>query len=192
MAFATPGQLATRLGRQFTSAETSQAAALLDDATAYLQAEIGQLVEAGTMTVTLQADPDQIDIRLPQWPVRGVTGVVSGGVTVTDYEVRGGDLVRCGGWPSTTIGVRDVVVTYDYGILDVPTELSMWCCVLAAGAMAQALRGGTLGASGVASERIDDYAINYADDSTAFNLPERILERLRASYGAGAHVTSPR
>ena len=67
MAFATVGQLATRLGRTFTSSETGQAAAVLDDATAYLQSVIGQKVEAGSMTVELSVEPTAQKVRLPQW-----------------------------------------------------------------------------------------------------------------------------
>ena len=47
MSFATPTDLALRLGVTFTVQETLQAQAFLDDATAYLQAELGQLITAG-------------------------------------------------------------------------------------------------------------------------------------------------
>lgn len=189
MAFASAGQLATRLGRSFSSSETSQANALLADATAYLQAEIGQLIESDSLTFTDTVDPAQTRIRLPQWPVRSVTSVEFNGTAISDYEVKDGYLFRRCGWPSSlNASYSDVEVTYEYGIVDIPADLQMWCCVLAAGAMAQAARG-SLGSAGVASERIDDYAVNYETGSTAFHLPQHVLDRLRATYGQGAHVT---
>lgn len=191
MAFASTTQLATRLGRTFDAVETSQVGALLDDATAFLQAEIGQLVEAGTTTFTVQADPRETRIRLPQWPLRSLTSVTLNGSTVTtEVEHRDGFLYRPGGWlPQAGEQFADVVVTYAYGYTTLPAELVSWCCVLAAGALAQAQRGGSLGSAGVSSERIDDYAVSYESGSTAFSLPERVLSRLRATYGAGAWVS---
>lgn len=193
MAFASTSQLATRLGRTFTAAETSQAGALLDDATAYLQSEIGQLVEDGTMVVGLTVDPRETRVRLPQWPVQLVNSVLLNGDAITDYEIVDGHLERVVGFPADVgESFSTVTVDYDYGLTVVPSELVTWCCVLAAGAMAQVARGGTLGAAGVTSERVDDYAVNYDADSTAFQLPERILNRLRSSYGAGVHVSGAR
>lgn len=195
MAFASTTQLATRLGRTFTTAETSQARALLDDATAFLQSELGgQLVESGSLTFTALVDPHETRIRLPQWPLRSLTSVTLNGETVTtEVEHKDGHLTRPGGWPSQAgAEFAEVVIAYDYGLDEIPPELVSWCCVLAAGALAQVARGGSLGASGVASERIDDYAVSYRDGSTVFEIPERVLSRLRASYGAGASVTSSR
>ena len=110
MAFATSTQLATRLGRTFTDAEAGQVAALLDDATAYLQAELGgQLIEAGTTTVTMYAEGDRL--RQPQAPIRAVTTVTRDGLAVTGYEIRDRDLVLDTGW-----GTELITVTYDYGV----------------------------------------------------------------------------
>lgn len=190
MAFATVGQLATRLGRTFTSSETGQAAAVLDDATAYLQSVIGQKVEAGSMTVDLSVEPTAQKVRLPQWPVQSVTSVELNGDAISDYEVRDGHIVRTSGFPAESGNAfSTLTVEYDYGLDEIPGELVTYTCVLAAGALAQVARGGSLGASGVSSERIDDYAVNYDTTTTTFQLPERILDKLRASYGAGADVT---
>ena len=191
MSFATVAQLSTRLGRTFAvGAETTQAQAMLDDATAYLVGEIGgQLVEAGTAVVTLTVDPSTDRVRLPQWPVSAVNSVELNTVAITDWTLVGGHLVRVGGWPAVAGSTHARVdVDFDYGLATVPPELTSWTCVLAAGALAQVGRAGTLSAAGVASERIDDYAVNYEPGATAFALPERVLTRLRASYGAGAHV----
>ena len=188
MAFATTTDLATRLGRTFTVAEAAQASVLLDDATAYLQGELGgQLIESGSTTVTLWAERDRI--RLPQWPATSITSVTRDGEAVTGYELRDGYLYATSSPYSTGWGDDPIVVTYDYGLATVPAELVSWTCVLAAGALAQVTRSGALSASGVASERIDDYAVTYASGEMAFSLPERILTRLKASYGAGASVS---
>ncbi|MGB3015018.1 MAG: hypothetical protein WBB41_10395 [Candidatus Nanopelagicales bacterium] len=191
MSFATVSQMSTRLGRTFSvGAEPSQAQAMLDDATAYLVGEIGgQLVEAGTAVVTLTVDPSTDRVRLPQWPVSAVNSVELNTVAITDWTLVGGHLVRVGGWPAVAGSTHARVdVDFDYGMATVPPELTSWTCVLAAGALAQVGRAGTLSAAGVASERIDDYAVNYEPGATALALPERVLTRLRASYGAGAHV----
>lgn len=191
MAFATLAQLSTRLGRSFEAGDdTEQAQAFLDDATAYLQGEMGgQLIEAGTATVTLMVDPSTDRVRLPQWPVSAVNSVELNMVAITDWTLVGGHLVRAGGWPAIAGATHARVdVDFDYGLATIPPELTSWTCVLAAGALAQVGRAGTLSAAGVASERIDDYAVNYEPGATAFALPERVLARLRASYGAGAHV----
>ncbi len=193
MAFATASQLATRLGRQFTSAETSQASALLEDATSYLQAEIGQLIEAGSMTVTLDIDPTCKRARLPQWPVVSVTSVQLNGITITDFEVKDGHVCRARGFPAT-VGNQFATLTveYAYGCADIPAELVTYTLVLAAGVIAQVARSGSLSAAGVQSERIDDYAVNYEPGTAAFELPERVLKNLRARYGSGAYVTGSR
>lgn len=195
MSFATPAQLATRLGRTFSTAETTQATALLADATAFLQAELGgQLIEAGSATFTDAVDPCSTRIRLPQWPVVSITSVTLNGLNVTaEVETKDGYLFRPGGWPSqANAAFADVTVAYDYGLDEIPAELVTWCCVLAAGAMAQTARSGSFGSGGVSSERIDDYSVSYSTDSTAFEIPERILARLRARYGAGAWVSGSR
>ena len=191
MAFATTAALATRLGVTFTVPEAAQASAFLDDATAYIQGEIGgQLIESGTATVVLSVLPKNARVRLPQWPVRSVATVLVNGTAVTDHTLVDGYLVRASGFPHATDSTYSrVTVTYTYGLVTIPPELASWACVLAAGAIAQVARGGSMSSAGVASERIDDYAVNYSGDSVAMSLPVRILDRLRASYGVGAFVT---
>ena len=205
MVFASTSDLATRLGRSFTAAETAQAAAILDDATAYLQSQIGQLVEAGEATVTIPVDPCDRRIRLPQWPVRSVDSVLVNGCEVTDFEIRDGFLSRVAGWPAalstdpsslvlSAYGYEfcAVTITFSYGLAVVPPELVSWACVLAAGVIGQVTRSGALSAAGVSSERVDDYAVNYETGSMPMSLPERVLDGLRASYGGGGHVSSSR
>lgn len=189
MAFATSSDLATRLQRSFTAAEAAAADALLADATGYLQAEIGQLVERGTRTVELRFPPCGSPIRLPQQPVVSVASVTLNGSAITDWVLDSeGRIHRDGGWPADTDGFTRVAVVFTFGVTDVPAELRTWCCVLAAGALAQSARG-TLSPSGVASERIDDYSISYEPGTATFSIPEIQLQRLRSRWGSGAAVT---
>lgn len=192
MSFATPADLEARLGVTYGS--TVQAQAHLDDATAWLQAELGQLIEAGTATVTTRAYCNPI--RLPQQPVTEVTTVLIDGEATTDFEFvdqelwipsRGGGLYTFEAFDGRQ-GYADVTVTFDYGYATIPQELKAWCCVLAAQSL-DAAAGGWLGSPRVRSEQIDDYSVTYVTDGTAMSLPAEVLERLRARYGAGAYVT---
>lgn len=194
MSFATPSELGVRLGITFADGtETTQAQAWLDDATAFLQAELGQLIEAGTATYTTRyfgCGP----IRLPQQPVTEVTTVLVDDVATTDFEFVDQLLYLSSRWQTDDFIVDpdtyvDLTITFDYGYATVPAELKAWCCVLAA-QIRDASLGGTLGAPRVRSEEIDDYSVTYVTDgSTALALPAEVLERLRARYGAGVYVT---
>lgn len=194
MAFATADDLEARLGVTFTPSETTQADAFLDDATAYLQAEIGQLIEAGTATYTTRWRGDG-PIRLPQSPVTGITSVELNGAATTDFDFIdqelhlqgwwGGETRFDGPWTGTYI---DVTVTFTYGYAAVPAELKTWALALASQMMASAA-GGSLGMPSVRSETIDDYSVSYVTDGSNMSLPAPILDRLRARYGQGAYVT---
>lgn len=186
--FADPEDLAARLGVTFNAAESIQAQAFLDDATAWLQAELGQLITEGTATYTTRVRSNPI--RLPQQPVTDVDTVLIDGVAVTDFEFFDQELYLRGTWPITDVEPSvDVTISFDYGYATIPGELKSWCCVLASQAR-DAAAGGSLGAPRVRSEQIDDYAVTYVTDgSTPMSLPAEVLERLRARYGAGAYVT---
>lgn len=189
--FATPEDLADRLGVTHTAAERIQAQAHLDDATAWLQAELGQLIAAGTATYTTRVR--SLPIRLPQQPVTAVTTVLVNGVAMTDFELIDQELHLSSGWGFADVGnidgYIDVTITFNYGYATIPSDLKAWCCVLASQSL-DAAAGGTLGAPRVRSEQIDDYSVTYVTDgSLAMSLPDEVLERLRARYGAGVYVT---
>lgn len=195
MSFATIADLEARLNVTFAAgAETAQAQAFLDDATAYLQAEIGQLITAGTATYTTRAYANPI--RLPQQPVTAVTTVLLDGVATTDFDFIDQELwiparrAYIDSFPQIDerLPYVDVTVTFNYGYATIPAELKAWCCVLASQAR-DAAAAGTLGAPRVRSEQIDDYSVSYVTDGTPMSLPDDVLERLRARYGAGAYVT---
>lgn len=202
MAFATVADLEARLGAPVANA--AQAQAFLDDATAYLQSEIGQLIEAGTATFTTRRSAgDAASIYFPQYPVRAVTTVLIDGAASTSFDFVDQQLRLRSGWGRDwdrrfadvdDTGWADITITFDYGFSVVPPELVGWCCVLASQALTSVAQGGTIGASGVRQEEesIDDYrrAVTYATDTpVAFSLAPEILDRLRARYGSGVYVT---
>lgn len=195
MAFATVADLEQRLGTSYAAgAETLQVEALLDDATAYLQAELGQLIEAGTATYTTRWRGDG-PIRLPQQPVTDVTTVLVDGEATTDFDFVDQEL-HLTGWNGRELrfdgghlkAYLDVTVTFDYGYATIPAELKAWTCSLAS-QMLSAAEGGSLGVPAVRSEQIDGYMVNYVTDGSTMRLPDEVLDRLRARYGAGAYVT---
>lgn len=202
--FATPEELATRLGLPgYTGVAQAQAQALLDDASDHLRALIGQQVTAGATTFSTQLDRFERWIDLPQLPARAITSVTVDGAAISDYELveqqllLGHDLYgddRGFGWYGSRFGYVTATVTYDYGVTTVPGELRSWAIVLASQAIAQVAAFGALGSFGLQSERIDDYASNFAtgEAAAAFSVPELVAEQLRARYGRGVYVTSSR
>lgn len=191
MALATIQDLQARLGVTYAAgAETTRAQAALDDATAFLQGELGQLIEAGTATVTFRHRGGVI--RLPQQPVRAVTTVQINGVATTAFDFIDQELHLAARWGRSDFGDRtpysDITVTFDYGYTVIPAELVAWTCVLASQLLAVS-EGGTLGRPSVQMEQIDDYSVTYVTDGSNMSLPQPALDRLRARYGAGAHVT---
>ena len=185
MAFATASDLATRLGRSFTADESIQASALLEDATAYLRQVLGAHVSPQrTSTVRLRTT-DVGHIQLPDPPVVSVTSVTIGGTAVTGWQLADGVLHGVRGW---NLGhPAEVGVTYVHGYTEAPEELRMWCCVLAAQMLANIDDLGALSADGVSAVRIDDYMKSWTS-APGYGLPEHVIDRLRASYGGGAHV----
>lgn len=186
MSFADPSTFGTKLKRTFEEDELATVQAHLDDATAYLQAEIGQLVEAGTSTFTETVECPRTRIDLPQQPVRQVTEVKINNEPVEDYRLIKGGIVRDSGWHG------DVEITFDHGMTTIPGELAMYCCVLASGSLSQVERNGALTSGSVTSERIDDYSVQYTQNENSFSLPDRNLEQLRSRYGQGAYVVDSR
>ncbi|MGZ4465205.1 MAG: hypothetical protein ACXVW0_07600 [Nocardioides sp.] len=201
--FATVRDLAVRLARTFTPIEAAQVDQLLADASAHLRELIGQHITAGTASFTTQLDRFERWIDLPQLPARAITAVTVDGAPIGDYQLveqqllLGHDLYgddRGFGWYGSRFGYITATVTYDYGLTVVPPELKSWALVLASQALAQIEAFGSLGSFGLQSERVDDYAGNFAtgDAGQAFSVPTLAAERLRARYGRGTFVTSSR
>lgn len=213
MAFATVEQFEARTARVFVGAARVQLQALLDDATAHLQALTGQQIEAGTTTAVLHLEPCEQWLRLPQLPVRQVTAVKVGRagfeVPTPAFELVDQQLHLAGGWWNGDAngyglsygpvagdhGHARVLVSFAYGHTVVPGDLRSWAIVLASQALAHLAQGGAFGSAGLQSERIDDYAVNFAtsgDGASAFHIPALAAEQLRARYGAGTYVTASR
>lgn len=187
-AFATPTQLATRLGRALWTAPTelAQVQTLLDDATAHLRGIIGwQVSPPAAVKTTVR--PNQDSSPLPGFPVTGVTAVTSNGVALalSTYLLEDGSLRWVSGWPLVA------EVTYTIGFTSPPPELVSWTCVLASQALTAVSELGALGGGGVSSVSIDDFRKSWADggDSVGFALPVRVEEQLRQRYGVSTYVT---
>lgn len=192
MAFASIADLQSRLGRNFTAAESLQVLPLLDDATAHLQAMIGWQVSPPVAVTFTVYDHTA---GLPGNPAdQNVTATIEG-VAQIGIRIRNGVLTTTGLQRALFWAQTPVTVTYTVGYVKVPAELVSWACVLTSQALAHVQQGGAFGSTGVQSERVDDYAVNYAttgDGAAAFNVPALAAEQLRARYGGGTYVTSSR
>jgi hypothetical protein len=189
-AFATAADLAARLGRAVWDdpLELARVEELLSDATAHLRAAVGwQVSPPATVTTRVSAGGDSV-FRLPGAPVTAVTGITSGGTTLspTIYELVDGAVEFTSGRP---IGAT---VTYTVGYATPPRDLVSWTCVLASQALSALEELGALGGGGVSSIAIDDFRKAWADggDGAGFVLPGRVEDKLRRQYGGGgAHVS---
>lgn len=189
-AFATPEELAVRLGRAVWAAgsvELAQVQTLLADATAHLREIIGWQVSP-PVAVTTVIRGSGTHLPLHGKPVTAITAVTADGVTLasSSYELEDGSLR----WRSG--GRSEVTVTYTVGYSAPPPDLVSWTCVLASQALSAVGELGALGAGGVSSIAIDDFRKSWADggDGAGFVLPARVEEKLRERYGAGGAFVS--
>ena len=209
MAFATASDLEVRLKRTFDSPTAAQVNALLDDATAALVEDVlgGNQVVQGTTTASFNLPAGERTIVLPQQPVRSVTTVLVEGDTVSGWVVRGGRLIlACPVRPrelydvvrTVAVDSVQVTVTWLHGVPTVPAELKAWCMVLGAQALAMLESPtGSLTPGAVASTRIDDFSVSYAQGAAGgaaaaapgLVVPDAVRERLGARWGVGAFVT---
>lgn len=107
----TSQDIETRLGRPLSDAEMVRVDALIADASAEVRAYTGQLVTAGTSTVTLPVVGGRV--TLPQRPVNAVVAV--DGDPVTEPDIVGPTLR--GLWAC------EVTVTYEHGYDQVPDDI---------------------------------------------------------------------
>lgn len=175
--FAESNDLATRMQRELTPAEALWIDELLADATAYLQDEIGQLISP-QQTATFTDWPSAGWIDLPQWPVVSVESVERDGHAVA-FELRPG-----------RVRVRDdqpVDVTFTYGYLEPPRNLTSLCVALVSQQILLVEAGLGLSIGGLSSVALDDFKIAFADggEGTGLTLPKVTLDGLRQKYGRG-------
>ena len=186
-------------GAVVPSGKDGVAARLLDDASAHIRSLIGQQVwPAGQSTITLWAasGPQWLDIPLvplvsvdavsvqdvPTWPLSTPASPVPVQVIQFDQAIR-------------VCGPAKVLVTVTHGLSERPAELVSWACVLASQALSVVTELGALGSGQVASVALDDYRKSFVTDGSGrdpFGVPDGVVERWRASYGAGAFVTESR
>lgn len=161
MAFATSADLATRLKRTFSSAESDQADLLLAGATAEIRALTGQWISEVVDDVFTTDAPLSRVLWLPERPVTSVASVTVDGTAVTDFHRRGSRLIRSAPW-ATCEGSEVVVVnTHGYNDEDERFDLARSACM--------AMAGPQMGnPQNLKSETIDDYTRVFGDyaDST--------------------------
>lgn len=182
--FATVADLAAAMG--VTAPAEGSAAYLqmvdaLNDASDDLRDVVGQAINQGESTVTVWATPGGV-VRLPAVPIIEVDEVTSEDGAV-EYEVLDSASLAV----DTVVPVK-LTVTYTHGWDPVPGIFRKWCKVLAAASIAAA-KSGNLGLSGgLAGVSIDDGKVSWAtgagENGGGVSLPERVILRLRANYGA--------
>lgn len=122
-------------------------------------------------------------LELPQRPVTAVTAVTVDGDTVTDWTWPGQArwLRRSCGWGY----LSTVAVTYDHGYAADDYRL-----VPAQNATLGLAREAAVNPSGVESESIDDYRVQYAARlaAAAAAAPEYLRNSLRRLYGGGISI----
>ena len=181
--FATVADLVSR-GRTVPRELTARAEQALSDASTFLRSEIGWQVYPATTLSTVHRGWSQ-NVRLPGSPVREITSVASNGVAwaLTDYELVDGEAVlRRPGHGS--------VISFRVGFDSPPDELTAWTCVLAADELSRAEDPDDPGGARPASESLADWRVTYSKRQQEGDLPipERVLERLRSTYGRTVFV----
>lgn len=169
------------LNRTFAGGEADQAEALLEAASDYLRAVIGQEVFP-QRTSTYDAYPSFGREDLPQWPVVSVDSVKRGGVEI-EYTYRPGYV--------TVRGDEPVEITFTWGVEESPGELKRLTCVLAAQALAMFETTGSVSAGGLSSIAIDDFRAAFADggNGTGIALSPHAEKAVRRQFGRGSIVT---
>lgn len=185
---ATPFAIAADLlDREWSgTASSARIDVALADASAFLRAEIGWQVYPA-VTVTQRAREWADVVHLHGSPVQSITSVTVGGATLVagDYDLDGSVLYL-------TRPGAGVVVTYVVGYDSPPDELVSWTCVLAADELARADDPDDTGGARPAAESLADWRITYSkrQQDGELAIPQRVLNRLRASYGTSTYVTS--
>lgn len=151
---------------------------------------------ATTSTVTLWGlDRDQW-LDLPGKPVTAVASVVHDGDTLTaddDYKLVAGRLWGASPWGDGREPL-EVVVTMTHGLAAVPAHIVQLVCDLAIAGAAAATEGAH--DPRVIAERIDDYAVTFAEGAqavaSAVELPTATKQALRKQFGGGAGLVTSR
>ncbi|GAA0989233.1 hypothetical protein Q7689_09780 [Nocardiopsis tropica] len=184
-----------RLGLTVTEAEEPLMEAYLGAASAAIRQAAGVPIAETTSTVTLEGASAE-RLSLPGPPVTAVEAVSLDGEAVADWRLASHALWRAAGW-APGHGPSAVEVTYTHGLPEVPADIVMLVCRIAATTLlayrAEA-DGLGLAAGDVRSERIGDYSVTYGGDGqiTELELSDRLTQRLAARFGGGASVMRSR
>ena len=168
--------LAGRLGRALSTAESDRAELLLADASAAVRSYTGQQLGLGEATSRLRVKDGAV--RLPQRPVIDVTAVADTDGNDLDVTWVAGDRIALTG---TTAEWVDV--TYSFGYEEVPSEIVAVVCQIAGRAF-----GRPPDETGMQSETIGQYSYTVGAAAAAGGLgmlaDERaVLDRYRRVGG---------
>lgn len=165
---------------------TGNTARALKVASAAVRDAAGVPISEVTATITVDAGPGHI-LRIPG-PIRSVDTVTFDGVEITDYLTVGTGLWRECGWGLSPV---PVVVTYTFGLTEVPDDVIDLVCQLAL-AWLQHQAGGGGSTAGLKSVKIDDASESYTDESAGqvspVFIPEATRTWLAQRFGGGADV----
>jgi hypothetical protein len=184
-AFATSSDLATRLKRSFSSAESDQADLLLAGATAEIRSLTGQWISEVADDVYTTDAPLSRVLWLPERPVTSVLSVTLDGEAVTDFRRRGSRLIRTDPW-ATCEGV-ELVAVYSHGYSDEDErfDLARSSCMAMAGPYMS-------NAKGLKQRTIDDYTEVFGDSSQWEYLGKALCKQYGKRPRTGSVDTSVR
>jgi hypothetical protein len=156
--FATAAELATYLRTTFDAAQTTAANQALTLASASIQADTNQRIEAvANETITFSVTPGTFQIVLPELPVTAVSAVSINGVALlaADYVLATttGILRRLHtrAWGTTYESI--VSITYSHGYATIPDAIKRECLRRAAGLFENPEGGSVLETAGPYSWR---------------------------------------
>lgn len=192
----TPTELAGHLQQDL---DTATATLVIEAATAAVQGACGRipqrLILVAGDTFDLAGFTSSY-LRLPQRPVVSVASVVLDGVTLTagspgsltsTYRLVGDQLWRTDGWQTYVGEPSHVTGVYTHGYAPGDQRLE-----LARGAVVAICKAMYTNPGGVASEKIDDYAVSYAKASAEaqgqLDASPFLGAALRKQYGAAADL----
>lgn len=183
---AAPEDLTSLLQRD--DIDTYKAGVLIEIATAIVQEATGgqRILQVLGDAIELTGTTDQW-LDLPQIPATSVTSVTLDGTALTagaagsggsTYRLRGNRLWRGDGWQTYVGEPSDVGLVYDHGYASGAQEAQ-----LGRGVVLSICQGAYGNTRGLKAERIDDYAITYADLSAQLDASPALKQALRRQYG---------
>jgi hypothetical protein len=184
---ASAADLASLLKQSFDEYDTATAVLVLEACTAVVQAAAGQRIVRATTTEGVVWGGSDSVLTLPERPVVSVAAVTYGGSALTEGTASGTwRLTRDGiwrdlGWSEVYGEPSSVLVTWTHGYLASEQGIQ-----LGRGVTLGLARGLFTNPDGVVREQIDDYAVAYAEASSALEAQTSVMALLRKQYGRKA------